>query len=141
MSNLISVSDGVTRKKKTSWLPLIVICIAQIMVVLNGSVTSVAIGSIVTDLNTSATTVQTGLVVFSLVMASLIITAGKLGRTFGSLNALRIGVGLFGIGELVIALTPSAGGVIAGEAIAGLGAAILVPSLVALIVENYQGKY
>jgi len=140
MSNSISVSDGVNRKTKTSWLPLTVICVAQIMVVLNGSVTSVAIGSIVTDLNTSATTVQTGLVAFSLVTASLIITAGRLGGTFGSLNALRIGVGLFGIGELVIGLTPSAGGVIAGEAIAGLGAAILVPSLVALIVENYQGK-
>jgi MFS family permease len=41
---------------------------------------------------------------------------------------------------LVIGLTPSASGIIAGQAIAGVGAATLVPALVALIVANYKGK-
>lgn len=141
MSNqALSSSEATAEEKSASWLPLIVICLAQILVVLNPSVTNTAIGSIVADLNTPATTVQTGLVFYSLVTAALMIAAGKLGGAFGSLNALRVGVGLFGVGMLMIGLTPSSGGIIAGQAIAGVGAATLVPSLVALIVANYKGN-
>jgi MFS family permease len=141
MSHQTLPSSGATaREKSASWLPLIVICLAQILVVLNPSVTNTAIGSIVADLNTPATTVQTGLVFYSLVTAALMIAAGKLGGAAGSLNALRVGVGLFGIGMLMIGLTPGPSGIIAGQAIAGVGAATLVPSLVALIVANYKGS-
>lgn len=141
MSNqTFSSSDDVIQENSASWLPLIVICLAQVLVVLNPSVTNTAIGSIVADLNTPATTVQTGLVFYSLVTAALMIAAGKLGGASGSLNALRVGGGLFSVGMLVIGLTPSASGIIAGQAIAGVGAATLVPSLVALIVANYKGK-
>ena len=141
MSNqTFSSSDDVIQENSASWLPLIVICLAQILVVLNPSVTNTAIGSIVADLNTPATTVQTGLVFYSLVTAALMIAAGKLGGASGSLNALRMGGGLFSVGMLVIGLTPSASGIIAGQAIAGVGAATLVPALVALIVANYKGK-
>jgi MFS family permease len=141
MSNRpFSASDDVIQENSASWLPLIVICLAQILVVLNPSVTNTAIGSIVADLNTPATTVQTGLVFYSLVTAALMIAAGKLGGASGSLNALRMGGGLFSVGMLVIGLTPSASGIIAGQAIAGVGAATLVPALVALIVANYSGK-
>jgi MFS family permease len=141
MSNqTFSSSDAVVQENSTSWLPLVVICMAQILVVLNPSVTNTAIGSIVADLNTPATTVQTGLVFYSLVTAALMIAAGKLGGASGSLNALRMGGGLFSVGMLVIGLTPSASGIIAGQAIAGVGAATLVPALVALIVANYSGK-
>ena len=41
---------------------------------------------------------------------------------------------------VVIGLTPIPGGIMAGQAISGIGAATLVPALVALIVANYQGK-
>jgi len=141
MSNqTLSSSEATPRESSASWLPLIVICLAQILVVLNPSVTNTAIGSIVADLNTPATTVQTGLVFYSLVTAGLMIAAGKLGGASGSLNALRMGGGLFSVGMLVIGLTPSASGIIAGQAIAGVGAATLVPALVALIVANYKGK-
>ncbi len=141
MSNqTFSSPETPIQERSTSWLPLMVICLAQVLVVLNPSVTNTAIGSIVSDLNTPATTVQTGLVLYSLVTAALMIAAGKLGGALGSLNALRIGGGLFGVGMLVIGLTPIPGGILAGQAISGIGAATLVPALVALIVANYQGK-
>jgi hypothetical protein len=72
MSNqTLSSSEATAREGSTSWLPLIIICLAQILVVLNPSVTNTAIGSIVADLNTPATTVQTGLMFYSLVTAGL----------------------------------------------------------------------
>jgi len=141
MSNqTFSAADAAAQERNASWFPLVVICLAQVLVVLNISVTNTAVGPIVSDLNTPATTVQTGLVLYSLVGAALMISAGKLGRAFGSLNALRVGVGLFGVGMVVIGLTPIPGGIMAGQAISGIGAATLVPALVALIVANYQGK-
>ncbi len=133
-------SGSTTRSTSTSWLPLIAICLAQMLAVLNPAVINTTIGAIVTDLATSATTVQTGLVLFCLITAALMITAGRLSKSWGALNTLRIGVGLYGVGLLVVSLTPSVGGILAGQVIAGIGTATLVPSLLALIVANYQGK-
>jgi MFS family permease len=133
-------SAATGRSTSASWLPLIAICLAQMLAVLNPSVINTTIGAIVADLKTSATAVQTALVLYCLITAALMVTAGRLGKAWGALTTLRIGVGLYAVGLLVVSLTPVVGGILAGQAIAGIGTAILIPSLLALIVANYQGK-
>jgi MFS family permease len=140
MGNVTSDSSSGGGAQPTSWLPLVVICLSQMLVVMNPAVTNTTIGAAVADLATSATTVQTGLVLFCLVTAALTIAAGKAGKSLGALNALRMGVGLLGVGLATIALTPIASGILAGQAIAGIGAATLFPTFLGLIVANYQGK-
>jgi MFS family permease len=63
----------------------------------------------------------------------------KLGQRVGWVLIFRIVVGIFAVSALMMILSPTVGWAIAAQALAGASAAIIVPSLVALIAENYHG--
>jgi MFS family permease len=131
--------DGFANAVRVSWLPMLIIALAQIQMGFNVSALPVSIGGIVEDFNTSPSSVSTALVVYSLAVAGFVILGAKLGKLIGSRLAFQIGVIIHGLAMLGMAFSVSATMMIQMQAIAGLAAAILVPSLVVLIANHYRG--
>ena len=69
---------------KASWLPMLIIALAQIQMGFNVSALPVSIGGIVEDFNTSPSSVSTALVVYSLAVAGFVMLGARLGKMFGA---------------------------------------------------------
>ncbi len=133
------VIAGAASAVRASWLPMIIIALAQIQMGFNVSALPVSIGGIVEDFNTSPSSVSTALVVYSLAVAGFVILGAKLGKVIGSRLAFQIGVILHGLAMAGMSVSSSAEMMIQMQAVAGLAAAMLVPSLVVLIAIHYRG--
>ncbi len=125
---------------KMNWLPITIVAMAQILVIANISTVNVSIGAMVETFNTPATTIQSAIVVYSLVTVAFMILGGKLGALWGSRLVFQGALAIFGLALALVAISWSSTILLAGEALAGLGSAAMVPAFVALIAANYQGK-
>jgi len=123
------------------WAPLIVLSLAQFLMVLDQAVMNVAISQLVEDFDTTVTTIQAVITLYALVMATLLITGGKIGDIIGRRRAFVIGLMIYGLGSALTAISWSVGALIVGWSILeGIGAALVLPALVALLAANYQGR-
>lgn len=124
---------------QASWLPMIIIALAQIQMSFNVSALPVSIGKIVEAFDTSPTTVSTALVIYSLAVAGLVMLGAKVGKLIGARLAFQIGVALHGVSMAVMALSQDTGRIFLAQALAGVAAALIVPTLVVLIANHYRG--
>lgn len=122
------------------WLPLGIIVLAQIQMAFNVNALPVSIGPIAEDLSTPATSVGTALVVYSLFVAAFVMLGAKIGKIFGERLVFQVTVLAHGAAMGLMALSTDADMMNNAQAIAGLAAAGLVPTLVVLIAANFQGK-
>ncbi len=123
------------------WWPLVALATAQFVMVLDQSVMNVSISTLVDDFDTTVTTIQAVITLYCLTMAMFMLTGGKIGDIIGRRRAFVIGLVIYGCGSLITALAPSVAVLAFGWSILeGLGAALVMPALVALIAGNYQGK-
>src|SRR5271169_4277455 len=81
---------------QTSWLPMIVIAMAQILMSFNVNALPVSIGGIVASFDTPPTTVGTAIVTYSLFVAGFVMLGAKIGALFGSRRVFQAMVVLFG---------------------------------------------
>ena len=110
------------------------------IVVLDSTMMNVAVGAIAKDLNTSVSAVQAAISIYSLVMASLMLTGGKLGDMQGAKRMFVIGCGIYGVGTLLAAVSWNIGILILGwSIIEGIAAALILPLAMTLIFFNYTG--
>ncbi len=124
---------------RSSWLPMIGLFLAQVMMSFNVAALPVSLGGMVEDFDVAPTVASTTIVVYGLVVAALVMLGAKLGQRIGWLLIFRIVVGVFACSAILMIVSPAVGWAIAGQALAGAAAAIIVPSLVALIAANYHG--
>jgi MFS family permease len=125
----------------STWLPLAVVCLAPGVEAYDASSIPVAISAIVSDLQTDLSTIQAALVLFSVICAPLMLTEGTLGDIHGKRRALRVGIGLFGAGTVIAAVSPHVAVFILGFSIVkALGAVLVVPTGAALLIASYQGR-
>lgn len=124
---------------KDSWLPMMIIALAQIQMGFNVSAIPVSIGKIVEEFNTSPTTVGTALVVYSLAVAGLVMLGSKVGKLLGARLAFQIGVAVHGVSMAVMALSANTNMIYLSQMLAGVAAALIVPTLVVLIANHYKG--
>lgn len=120
---------------------LLVLCLAQFLMVLDSAVMNVSISQLVEDFDTSVTTIQLAITFYSLVMAAFMITGGKLGDRWGRKTAFRTGLFIYAIGSGITAIAPNVGILILGwSVIEGIGAALVMPAMVALVASNFSGE-
>ena len=125
--------------QQVTWLYMAVIVLAQMQMAFNVNAIPVSIGPIVEELNISATSVGTALVFYSLFVAAFVMVGAKLGKIFGERLVFQVTALLHGGAMAVMALSQNAGMMNTAQALAGLAAAALVPTLVVLIAANYSG--
>lgn len=123
------------------WGPLVILAAAQFLMVLDQAVMNVSISQLVTDLDTSVTAIQIVITLYSLVMAMFMITGGKIGDLVGRRRAFIVGLIIYGCGSALTAVAPSVQVLAIGwSVLEGLGAALVLPALAALIAGNYVDR-
>jgi MFS family permease len=111
----------------------------QFLMMLDSSVMNVSIATVADDIGTTVTGIQTAITLYTLVMASLMITGGKIGQIIGSKRAFSIGCVIYGSGSLVTSLSPNLGVLLLGwSCLEGIGAALILPAIVALVAANFD---
>jgi len=125
---------------RESWVPMIAIALAQVLMSFNVAALPVSMSGMVASFGVPPTTIATGIVMYSLSVAGLVMLGAKLNQRFGALIVFRIVVAMFFVAQAMMTFAPSAVVMIAAQGLAGAAAAALVPSLVALIANQYHGR-
>ncbi|MVO89369.1 MFS transporter [Streptomyces sp. p1417] len=120
------------------WLILGVICLAQLTVLLDNTVLSVAIPSLTEELDASTSDIQWMINAYSLVQSGLLLTAGSAADRYGRKKLLTAGLVLFGIGSLVAGLSQTSAQLIAARAGMGIGGALLMTTTLAVVVQLFD---
>jgi len=124
----------------SKWGVLAVLATAQFLMVLDQAVMNVAISQLVDDFDTTVTTIQMVIALYALVMAGLMLTGGKLGDLWGRRRAFAIGLCIYAVGSGLTAASWSVPTLTLGwSVLEGIGAALVLPALVALVAGNYRG--
>src|SRR6201990_3465658 len=109
--------------------------------VLDQAVMNVAISQLVADFDTTVTTIQAVIALYALVMAGLMLTGGKLGDLLGRRRAFAIGLGSSAAGSALTAASWSVPSLALGwSVLEGIGAALVLPAMVALVAANFEGQ-
>ncbi|HEV2922449.1 MAG TPA: MFS transporter [Solirubrobacteraceae bacterium] len=126
------------RKASAAGFVLLTLCAGQFLMMLDSSVMNVSIATVAQDVDTTVTGIQTAITLYTLVMASFMITGGKIGQIIGRKRAFAIGCIIYGSGSLVTAISPSLGVLLLGwSCLEGIGAALILPAIVALVASNF----
>lgn len=104
-----------------------------VVVQLDVTVVNVALPKIATELHAGVDVLQWVVDAYALTFAVLLLSAGSLGDRFGSKRLYMIGFAIFALASIACGLAPNGGALIAGRAIQGVGAALLVPTSLALL--------
>jgi MFS family permease len=132
-------SEGEGTKVTTgAGVVLLTLCAGQFLMALDSSVMNVSIATVADDLDTSISGIQSAIVLYTLVMAMLMVTGGKVGSMIGRKRAFLLGLLIYCSGSLTTALAPNLGVLLLGwSVLEGIGAALIMPSIVALVAGNF----
>ncbi len=139
MTTISATASHPITEARQSWVPMIAIALGQVLMSYNVASLPVAMGGMVKSFNVPPTTVATGIVTYSMLVAGFVMLGAKLNQRFGALHVFRAVVLLFGVAQVVMTFSPAAIFMILAQGMSGAAGAALVPSLVALIAENYRG--
>ncbi|MEU5843074.1 MFS transporter [Rhodococcus sp. NPDC047139] len=121
-----------------STLVLGVLASGQFLMTLDSSVMNVSMATVAQDVDTTITGIQTAITLYTLVMASLMITGGKVGTILGRRRAFGIGLVIYGIGSFTTGLAPNLTVLLLGwSLLEGVGAALIMPAIVSLVAANF----
>jgi EmrB/QacA subfamily drug resistance transporter len=119
------------------WVILGVLCLSLVLVVISVSSLNLALPTIQRSLDASGTELQWILDAYALVFAGFLLPAGALGDRFGRKGALQIGLLVFGLGALAGTLSTTPEMLIACRAGMGIGAALIMPATLSIIVNCF----
>ena len=123
---------------KGAGLVLLTLASAQFLMTLDTSVMNVSIATVAVDVGSTVTGIQLAITMYTLVMAALMITGGKIGQIIGRKRAFAIGCIIYGSGSFVTGIAQSLPVLILGWSfLEGVGAALILPSIVALVASNF----
>lgn len=123
------------------WLPLLVLCLAQLSTSGDNATLSIATGALVKDLHASMDLISIANAMYSLAAGSLMVAAGMVGLIIGWKKTFRIGCTLLFCAELTAFLSPNMQIFTYGaRLLSGVGGSFMIPSVLGLIASNFKGR-
>jgi EmrB/QacA subfamily drug resistance transporter len=119
------------------WAVLMVVSLGFFMTLLDLTIVNIAIPNMITNLHASLDDVLWVINAYALVLAVLVITAGRLGDLVGPRIMFGAGIALFTVASAACGLSPSPGWLIGFRAVQGLGAAMLMPQTLTIITNTF----
>src|SRR5882757_8684365 len=121
------------------WFVIIILAASQFVMILDSTVMNVSLSTVAHDLGTTISGMQAAITFYTLTMAALMLTGGKLGDIWGRRGAFRIGSVVYGVGSFITGLSPTLPVLLFGWSfVEGLGAVLVIPAIAALAAINYQ---
>jgi MFS family permease len=126
---------------KGTGLVLVTLASGQFLMTLDSSVMNVSIATVAKDVGTTVAGIQTAITLYTLVMAMFMVTGGKVGSIIGRRRAFAVGCVVYGAGSLTTALAPNLAVLVLGwSLLEGIGAALIMPAIVALVAGNFAPR-
>ncbi|WP_091602340.1 DHA2 family efflux MFS transporter permease subunit [Arthrobacter koreensis] len=122
------------------WWGLLAISLGVAMIIMDATIVSVSVPSIVGDLGISSTEIQWVQEIYTLLFAALLLTWGRVADRVGRRRIMLTGVLLFVAASVLCAVAESGGILILGRAVQGLGGSMILPTTLALLNANFQGR-
>ena len=126
-----------TMDRRTRWFALVVLCLGDLMIVLDTTIVNVALPSIREDLGFSETSLAWVVNAYLLTFGGFLLLGGRLGDLFGHRRLFLIGIAVFTLASLACGLATSQGVLIAARAVQGLGGAVVSAVALSLIMNLF----
>ena len=126
------------RPGSSRWFALAVLCVSILMVNLDNTVLNVALPTLVRDLHATSSQLQWIVDAYMLVFGGLLLVAGSLADRVGRKRTFLAGLVAFAGGSAWSAFSGSVGVLIAARASMGVGAALMMPSTLAIITDTFR---
>ena len=119
------------------WAVLVVVSLGFFMTLLDLTIVNIAIPNMILKLHASLDDVLWVLNAYALVLAVLVITAGRLGDLIGPRTMFVAGIAVFTVASAACGFAPGPGWLIGFRAVQGIGAAMLIPQTLALVTMTF----
>src|SRR5215469_12212532 len=120
------------------WVALVAVSLANFMAYLDNNVTNVALPTIQRSLHLSVAGLEWVVASYLLVVAGLLLAGGRVADIYGRRRAFIVGLTVFTLSSLAAGLAGSGGMLIGARAVQGLGAALLMPTTLAIILATFD---
>jgi EmrB/QacA subfamily drug resistance transporter len=120
------------------WLALLLVCVAQLMIVVDGTVVNVALPAIRGSLGFSETGLSWVVNAYLLTFGGFLLLGGRAGDLFGRRRVFAFGLGLFTFASLLCGVSGSQGLLVAARALQGVGGAIIAPAALSIIITTFK---
>jgi len=122
------------------WAPLPVLSLALAIIIIDTTLLNVSLSTLIRELHTNLQSLQWVISAYSLTLAALTVTGGRMGDLFGKRRMFRFGAFLFAVGSFMASISNSVPQLLIGESlIEGIGAALMMPATASLLVSRYRG--
>jgi EmrB/QacA subfamily drug resistance transporter len=122
------------------WGSLLVLSLALAIIIIDTTLLNVSLETLIRELHTTLQSLQWVISAYSLTLAALTVTGGRLGDIFGRKRMFMLGALLFAAGSFIASISRSVPTLIVGESIIeGIGAAMMMPATASLLVAKYRG--
>src|ERR1700730_7507894 len=122
------------------WAPLMVLSLALAIIIIDSPLLNVSLSTLIRELNTNLQSLQWVISAYSLMLAALTVTGGRMGDLFGRKRMFMGGAFIFAIGSFIASISHSVPVLLVGGPIGeGIGAALMMPATASLLVAKYRG--
>src|SRR5262249_28503574 len=125
------------RSDRRRWIALFVVCLGQLMVILDTTIVNVALPSIQSDLHFSQSSLTWVIDGYLITFGSLLLLAGRLGDLFGRKQVFLLGVLSFVVASMLCGLSPSGGVLVGARLLQGAAAALVSAVIIAIIAVEF----
>src|SRR6267378_882714 len=126
-----------TMTTRTRWLALYVLCLGDLMIVLDTTIVNVALPSIRQDLGFSQTSLAWVINAYLLTFGGFLLLGGRLGDLFGHRRLFLIGISLFTVASIACGISTTQGLLVAARAVQGLGGAVVSAVALSLMMNLF----
>jgi EmrB/QacA subfamily drug resistance transporter len=137
-ASTVSADPTTGRLDPRRWWALAAMSLAAFMAYLDNNIVNVAIPTIQRNLHLSVAGLEWVVSSYLLTLAGLLLVGGRLADVYGRRRLFLLGLAIFTLSSLAAGLAGSGGALIASRAIQGIGAALLLPGTLAIIVATFH---
>src|SRR2546428_1427333 len=99
------------------WATLMVLSLALAIIIIDSTLLNVSLSTLIRELNTNLQSLQWVISAYSLMLAALTVTGGRLGDLFGRKRMFKLGAFIFAVGAFIASISRSGPGLLLGESI------------------------
>src|SRR6478735_8436823 len=120
------------------WRAFALLAVSYFMTIIDLTIVNVSLPTIGRDLHFSATSLQWVVTAYALTFGGLLLLGGRAADLLGRRRVLMVGLGMFTAASLACALATGDGFLIGARAVQGVGAAIMLPAALSIVMNMFQ---